>query len=142
MSTSRDDSPPEAIGERILTTPVAGAKEAWSDRLVAAYALGSLAHGGFSIHVSDVDLGFILSDPLGDQDTEGMANLSAAIKASVAPLATRLSVFWGSIATLSGQTSGDRPLPHHHVDQSAGDLQAVADLAVDLHHQGNDPLKD
>ncbi len=137
MSTSRDDSPPEAIGEKVLTTTVASAKEAWGDRLVAAYALGSLAHGGFSINVSDVDLGLILSDPLEDQDTEGMANLSAAIKASVAPLATRLSVFWGSIATPSGQTSGDRPLPHHHVDQLAGDLQAVADLAVDLHQQGN-----
>ena len=87
--------------------------------------------------MSDVDVGLILSDPLEDQDTEGMANLSAAIKASGAPLAIRLSVFWGSIATLSGQTAGDRPLPHHHVDQPAGDLQAVADLAVDLHEQGN-----
>ncbi len=116
MSTSRDDSPPEAIGENVLTTAVAGARAAWGERLVAAYALGSLAHGGFSINVSDVDLGLILSDPLEDQDTEGMANLSAAIKASGAPLATRLSVFWGSIATLSGEASGGRFPPLDRLD--------------------------
>ncbi len=33
-------------------------------RLVAAYALGSLAHGGFSPLVSDVDLGLVLTDPI------------------------------------------------------------------------------
>ena len=108
MSSSLDDSHPETIGEKVLTAAVARARDAWGERLVAAYALGSLAHGGFSVHVSDIDLGLILDDPLEDQDTEEMANLSAAIKASGAPLATRLSVFWGSIATLSGQASGGR----------------------------------
>ncbi len=95
---------------------MASARDTWGERLVAAYALGSLAHGGFSIHVSDVDLGLILGDPLEDQDTEEMANLSAAIKASGAPLATRLSVFWGSIATLSGQASGGRFPPLDRLD--------------------------
>ena len=109
MSRSRDDSLPEAIGEKVLTIAVARARDAWGDRLVAAYALGSLAHGGFSVHVSDVDLGLILSDPLEDQDTLGMANLSAAVKASGERLADRLSVFWGSIATLSGAPGGRFP---------------------------------
>jgi hypothetical protein len=36
----------------------------WGSRLAAGYALGSLAHGGFSALVSDVDLGLILEDPL------------------------------------------------------------------------------
>jgi hypothetical protein len=35
-------------------------------RLIAGYALGSLAHGGFSPLVSDVDLGLILEDPVGE----------------------------------------------------------------------------
>jgi hypothetical protein len=35
----------------------------WPDRLLAAYALGSLAHGGFSPLVSDVDFGLVLERP-------------------------------------------------------------------------------
>ncbi len=55
MSSSRDHSQPEAIGEKVLTTAVTSARDVWGDRLIAAYALGSLAHGGFSVHVSDTD---------------------------------------------------------------------------------------
>ncbi len=116
MSSSPDDPQPEAIGEKVLTTVVARAQDAWGERLVAAYALGSLAHGGFSIHVSDVDLGLILSDPLEDQDAAGMAKLSAAVKTSGEPLADRLSVFWGSIATLSGEAPGGRFPPLDRLD--------------------------
>ena len=53
-----------AIGEAVLDLAVAGAETAFGLRLEAAYALGSLAHDGFSSLVSDVDLGLILSDPL------------------------------------------------------------------------------
>ena len=45
-----------------------------------------------------------------------MANLSAAIKASGAPLADRLSVFWGSMATLSGEAPGGRFPPLDRLD--------------------------
>ena len=116
MPSSRDDSYPEAIGEKVLATALASARDVWGERLVAAYALGSLAHGGFSIHVSDVDFGLILNDPLEDRDTEEMATLSAEIKASGAPLADRLSVFWGSIATLSGEAPGGRFPPLDRLD--------------------------
>ncbi len=61
---------PEAVGEYVLTTTVARTNDLWGDRLVAAYAPGSLAHGGFSINASDVDLGLILSDPVTDRDGE------------------------------------------------------------------------
>ena len=56
MSTSHDESHPEAIGDKVLTAAVASARNVWGERLIAAYTLGSLAHGGFSIHVSDIDL--------------------------------------------------------------------------------------
>ena len=81
MSTSHDESHPEAIGEKVLTAAVASARDVWGERLVAAYALGSLAHGGFSIHVSDIDLGLILADPLEDQDTAA-SPLSVPLKRS------------------------------------------------------------
>jgi predicted nucleotidyltransferase len=38
--------------------------------LLAAYAHGSLARGGFSELVSDIDLGLIVSDPLLPDDAE------------------------------------------------------------------------
>ena len=43
-------------GERVLADAVEAYRVALGGRLVAAYALGSLAHGGFSELVSDIDL--------------------------------------------------------------------------------------
>lgn len=57
-----------APGEAILAMALAEARRAWGARLVAAYALGSIAHGGFSVHVSDVDLGLVIADPLDEGD--------------------------------------------------------------------------
>jgi len=90
----------------VLTHAVELAQSSWGNRLVAGYALGSLAHGGFSIHVSDVDLGLILGDPLDDRDAKEVDRL--VIGVSGAPPADRLSVFWGSVATLSGAATGGR----------------------------------
>jgi hypothetical protein len=50
-------------GERVLADAVEAYRVALGGRLMAAYALGSLAHGGFSELVSDIDLGLIISDP-------------------------------------------------------------------------------
>ena len=52
-----------AGGEAVLADAVAAYRAALGTRLAAAYALGSLAHGGFSPLVSDVDLGLIMQDP-------------------------------------------------------------------------------
>ena len=57
-----------AQGEAVLAEAVSASRHALGPRLVAAYALGSLAHGGFSPLVSDVDLGLILADPLMETD--------------------------------------------------------------------------
>ena len=48
----------------MLVRAVADYQRALGSRLIAAYTLGSLAHGGFSRLVSDVDLGLVLHDPL------------------------------------------------------------------------------
>ena len=47
----------------MLAKAVSAYRDALGARLIAGYALGSLAHGGFSQLVSDVDLGLILQDP-------------------------------------------------------------------------------
>ncbi|UCF75843.1 MAG: hypothetical protein JSU71_00480, partial [Betaproteobacteria bacterium] len=87
----------------------------WQQRLVAAYALGSLAHGGFSA-ASDVDLGLVLDDPLLGADSDGITELSASIKTTKKPFADRLSVFWGSVASLSGLAPGGRFPPLDRLD--------------------------
>ena len=109
------------------------ARTVWGNRLVAAYALGSLAHGGFSIHVSDVDLGLVLGDPLDERDAKAVDQLSSAVKASGARLAGRLSVYWGSLGTLSGIASGGRfpPLDLHDLKQY-GRLLAGRDVRSQL----------
>ena len=62
--------------------------------MLAAYAIGSLAHGGFSAYVSDVDLAIVLETPTRDADAVAVSQLCAAIRATGLPLAERLSVFW------------------------------------------------
>src|ERR1700689_4140473 len=110
-------------GEAVLAQALAAFETALGSRLVAAYALGSLAHGGFSPLVSDVDLGLILADPPrlkdrltvrrvgnvvrsgaarhGDSDAARHGDSDAA-RSSGTELHQRLSVFWGTPAILQG----------------------------------------
>jgi hypothetical protein len=105
----------QAQGEHLLAAALDLARQAWRNRLVAAYALGSLAHGGFSA-ASDIDLGIVLSDPLLGSDSEGVNRLVASIKTTNKPFADRLSVFWGSMASLSGTSQGGRFPPLDRLD--------------------------
>jgi len=105
----------QARGEAILTRALELAKQKWQQRLIAAYALGSLAHGGFSA-ASDIDIGLVLDDPLVGADSDGIADLVGTIKASKQPFADRLSVFWGSLASLSGAAPGGRFPPLDRLD--------------------------
>lgn len=105
----------QAEGEQLLAAAVDLALQTWRDRLVAAYALGSLAHGGFSA-ASDIDVGLVLGDPLLRTDSEAVTSLVASIKASSKPFADRLSVFWGSVASLSGASQGGRFPPLDRLD--------------------------
>lgn len=105
----------QARGEAIIAMARDLAWQLWPDRLVAAYALGSLAHGGFSA-VSDVDLGLVLADPLLPSDAQGVGRLAELVRASRKPYADRLSVFWGSVATLSGASQDGRFPPLDRLD--------------------------
>ena len=92
----------QAQGEEILLATVDLAQQRWGERLVAAYALGSLAHGGFRPLVSDIDIGFVLADPLRANDGDVVKEVNSTIKASGRPFSDRLSIFWGSVGNLSG----------------------------------------
>jgi len=114
----------------VLLEAVDAYRAALGDRLLAAYALGSLAHGGFSELVSDIDLGLILSDPpqAGDPDTIQQVAESERRKGS--SLHQRLSVFWGTPATLAGEREGGRFPPLDRLDLlESGRLVAGSDDA-------------
>jgi predicted nucleotidyltransferase len=117
-----------AQGEAVLAAAIELARHSWRGRLAAAYALGSLAHGGFSA-VSDIDLGLVLADPLLAEDADRVTELTSSIKASNRRFAERLSVFWGSVASLSGTASGGRFPPLDRLDlKKYGRLLAGSDV--------------
>jgi hypothetical protein len=127
-------------GEAVLAQALAAFEAALGSRLVAAYALGSLAHGGFSPLVSDVDLGLILADPprlkdrltvrrvgnavrSGGSDAARSSGSDAArssgsdsARSSGTELHQRLSVFWGTPAILQGRAKGGRFPPLDRLD--------------------------
>jgi hypothetical protein len=103
-------------GEAVLLEAVAAYRAALGDRLLAAYALGSLAHGGFSELVSDIDVGLILSDPPQARDPEAIQQVAESERRKGSPLHERLSVFWGTPATLAGDQEGGRFPPLDRLD--------------------------
>ena len=103
-------------GEAVLVRAVAAYRAALGSRLIAGYALGSLAHGGFSPLVSDVDLGLILEDPVRVKDRLTIRTVARSVKAGGSALDQRLSVFWGTSATLQGQRRGGRFPPLDRLD--------------------------
>lgn len=94
--------------EQVLAEAAHAYRAALGDRLLAAYALGSLAHGGFSELVSDIDLGLIVSDPVEPGDAAMIQTVADAAKAKGSALHSRLSVFWGTPYTLRGKRDGGR----------------------------------
>jgi hypothetical protein len=103
-------------GFAVLREAVTRYRAVLGTRLVAAYALGSLAHGGFSPLVSDVDLGLVLADPIDPSDLPTIGAVAEAVKAGGTALHERLSVFWGTPETLAGRASGGRFPPLDRLD--------------------------
>jgi predicted nucleotidyltransferase len=105
-----------ASGERVLAEAVEAYRVALGGRLLAAYALGSLAHGGFSELVSDIDVGLIVSDPPLPDDSSIIQVVADTEKSKGSTLHQRLSVFWGTPSTLRGEREGGRFPPLDRLD--------------------------
>src|SRR5262245_38283540 len=120
-------------GEAVLGEAVAAFQAALRERLVAAYALGSLAHGGFSPLVSDIDLGLVLGDPPRPDDPDRVQAVADAVKGGGTVLHQRLSVFWGTPAMLRGEIAGGRFPPLDRLDLvENGRLLAGRDVRPEL----------
>jgi hypothetical protein len=97
-----------ASGEDVLADTVRLGRQSMGSRLLAAYALGSLAHGGFSPLVSDVDVALVLADSVLLSDHELILGVAEKVRSIGSPLHRRVSIFWGTPASLRGRTDGGR----------------------------------
>lgn len=86
---------------------VEAATAAIGARLVAVYALGSLAHGGFSPAVSDVDAALILASPPQQSDRDLVLGVADRVRAGGSALHSRISLFWATPESLRGGNGGD-----------------------------------
>jgi len=128
-------------GEAVLAEALAAYRAALGPRLLAAYALGSLAHGGFSALVSDVDLAVVLRDPPGTDDPDRLRAVAEAVKAGGSPLHQRLSVFWATPSMLRGDVAGGRLPPLDRLDLlEHGRLLAGEDIRAGLPAPDRDEL--
>jgi hypothetical protein len=128
-------------GEAVLNQALTAYQAAFGSRLIAAYALGSLAHGGFSAQVSDVDLGLIIADPFKMKDRLTIRTVGNTVRAGGSPLHERLSVFWGTPSTLQGQSSHGRFPPLDRLDLiENGRLLAGTDVREGFARPGRDEL--
>lgn len=131
----------EAEAEAILSDAVRALTAALGGRFVCAYALGSLAHGGFSPLVSDIDLGLIVTDPIRPDDADQVGAVVDAQRQRGPALAERLSVFWGTPATLRGEAPGGRFPPLDRLDLvENGRLLAGVDARAGLPRPGAQEL--
>jgi hypothetical protein len=127
--------------EMILADVIDAYRVALGERLIAAYALGSLAHGGFSPLVSDIDLGLIVGDPIEPGDADAIQAVVEAQRATGSALAARLSVFWGTPSTLRGERAGGRFPPLDRLDLiENGRLLAGVDARGELPRPSGDEL--
>ncbi len=133
MTVSMKSEPTEADGEKVLLAAAAAFRAALGERLLAAFALGSLAHGGFSPLVSDIDIGLVVQDPLHPDDANTIERVAQSQKVSGGPLSERLSVFWGTLDTLGGRREGGRFPALDRLDLlENGRLLVGADVRSDL----------
>ena len=70
------------------------------DRLIGAYLIGSIAHGGFSHRYSDIDLALVTEDGL---DPAALTTLRALAAEEDAVLSQKLSVFWADRHFITGR---------------------------------------
>jgi hypothetical protein len=120
--------PEDGEGWTVMDEGLVQAKNAFGTRLEAAYAIGSLAHGGFAPAASDVDLALILGELTPDDEAVAAGIKSEVQRLMGTPLSGRLSVFWSSWAELQAGTGAGRfPLADRQDLAAHGQLLAGDD---------------
>jgi hypothetical protein len=141
MASSDDERPGTAGGWAVVDAAVAAARDVLGDLLVAAYAVGSLAHGGFSEDVSDVDVAVIVEE-CDEAIPPAAAQIAARTRATLGPgLSDRLSLFYADTATFAAPPPTARfPAIDRRDLVAFGVLVHGADVAPTLPHPSRDEL--
>ncbi|MER5507580.1 hypothetical protein ABT052_19885 [Streptomyces sp. NPDC002766] len=139
MSTRPQQSPDAGSATRIAEDSARVFQQALTDRLIAAYALGSLAHGGFAPAVSDIDLALVLTEHRHDDDrTIHRVTLELQARDSSHQ---RLSVFWSSLPALRADRDDGRFPAVDRLDlKNSGRLLLGEDVRQDVEPPGADTL--
>jgi len=90
----------DAAARRVVAAAVRHAAAAFGERLRSAYAIGSLAHGGFAEAVSDIDVALLL-DRCDRRAVRTVARVRAAAREEHGAIAGRLSLFYGDWGTFA-----------------------------------------
>jgi hypothetical protein len=93
--------PGSEAGWRVIDAAVRCAADRLGDGLLSAYAIGSLAHGGFRTAVSDVDLALLTDEQRHRRMPRIVATIASEVKAAGHQLADRLSIFYAPWAAFS-----------------------------------------
>jgi predicted nucleotidyltransferase len=92
---------PEILrGFAVINAAVDAARDAFRADLTAAYAFGSLTHGGYDPLVSDIDLLFVLRGDLTAATRATLDYVEDVVAEACPDLGRRLAVFWTSEALL------------------------------------------
>jgi predicted nucleotidyltransferase len=90
---TRAPEPGTEEGWRVIDAALASARARLGDGLISAYAIGSLAHGGFAVGVSDVDLALLTDERAGRDPNAAVAAIKSDVAGTDLALRDRLSVF-------------------------------------------------
>ncbi len=89
MSATNDDANAAALD---FTRAAAGSwAKRLGSRLLGAYLIGSLAHGGFNRRYSDIDMALVVDGGLDDAGLDGLRADAVAVSPD---WASKLSIFW------------------------------------------------
>lgn len=94
-----------AYGVEILEELTKLSKEYYKNKLISCYAIGSLAHGGFSPTTSDVDFAIILSNPWQSNYIDIIKQINREICTCGLKMANKASIYYGSVETMNTNSS-------------------------------------
>jgi hypothetical protein len=81
--------------DQVVADTVEAAQSVFGTEIEAIYTLGSLAHGGFTPLVSDIDVAIVLCDTGVETAARIAAVQELVVERASSPLSDRLSIFWG-----------------------------------------------
>jgi len=83
-----------ATADQVVADTVEAAETVFGTEIEALYTLGSLAHGGFTPLVSDVDVAIVLGSTGPDTANRIASVQGLVVEKATSPLSERLSLFW------------------------------------------------